>query len=825
MMSENAAAPAIEHRENGGPGHDGTRLPSAGKRPGYLLLYIGVIHPLLVLGMEITTGMCACQFFDPLPTLWHVLLVAFAPAGNLLLWLALRDGVRVDVRILAAVNGIVIGTTFLYTIVFLPLLPFALIGALMLIGLLPLAPLLALIAALRQQVYLKERARETGRRLPAATGLGLGIFLLFAVVLHASAVLTTYGMHLAASGDTRSERSFGIKLLRRVGDERIILRKCYSGRAPTIDLLGLILPRDFSLTRKKAREIYFRVTGVPFNSVPAPRRSRQGIEFFRLWSFDSEQGGDAVAGKVRRLYLAGSRIDGSADGDAALAYLEWTLVFRNDSPLQREARARIALPPGGVVSRLTLWVDGEEREAVFAGRGKVRKAYKKIVRARRDPVLVTQSGPDQVLVQCFPVPGSGGTMRIRLGITVPLALEGGEEALLSLPSIVERNFEIAPETSHLVWIEAKRELRSSAAGLVSEHVDGKFYGLRGSLSDEELGSPATLIRGVRSPAIKSVRSPDIGEDSSAWIVQTIESVEEFTPDRVIVVVDGSLSMREYKEELERALSAFPKNIELSLLIAGNEVIEPTWRPAPTDPRLISRLTRRLSEFRFLGGRDNAPALARAWDLSAAAAKGAVLWIHGAQPTALGSVEGIVQRYNRRRGGPRLYNLAVSRAPDAITERLGRIRSMEPVHRIGTLEQDIERLFARWTAGGTVLKAVRKKVFPNGTDAPPDSKRTSDHLARLWACDMIRALETTGKQDSLKEAMRVAKIYRLVTETTGAVVLENRADYVKAGLTPPESVESSDVPSVPEPETWALIIVSLLALAWTIRKRRTVCARY
>jgi hypothetical protein len=66
----------------------------------------------------------------------------------------------------------------------------------------------------------------------------------------------------------------------------------------------------------------------------------------------------------------------------------------------------VQLPPGGVVSRLTLWVNGEEREAAFAGRSQTRQAYQQVVSRRRDPVLVTTAGRDRVLVQCFPVPAA-----------------------------------------------------------------------------------------------------------------------------------------------------------------------------------------------------------------------------------------------------------------------------------------------------------------------------------------------------------------------------------------------------------------------------------
>jgi hypothetical protein len=91
------------------------------------------------------------------------------------------------------------------------------------------------------------------------------------------------------------------------------------------------------------------------------------------------------------------------DADGGVGYMEWTLIFRNDSDRQREARAEVQLPPGGVVSRLTLWVNGEEREAAFAGRGQVREAYQKVaIQQRRDPVLVTTAGRDRVLDPMLP---------------------------------------------------------------------------------------------------------------------------------------------------------------------------------------------------------------------------------------------------------------------------------------------------------------------------------------------------------------------------------------------------------------------------------------
>src|SRR5262252_7000064 len=100
-----------------------------------------------------------------------------------------------------------------------------------------------------------------------------------------------------------------------------------------------------------------------------------------------------------------------------------TIEFRNAGVMAREARLEIALPPGGVVSRATLWVNGEEKDGAYGGRAEVRAAYQKVaVVQRRDPLLVTTRGADRVLAQAFPVGRNGGTIKFKIGITAPLEL-------------------------------------------------------------------------------------------------------------------------------------------------------------------------------------------------------------------------------------------------------------------------------------------------------------------------------------------------------------------------------------------------------------------
>src|SRR5262249_45352242 len=146
----------------------------------------------------------------------------------------------------------------------------------------------------------------------------------------------------------------------------------------------------------EVREIYYRVHGTPFNARPAPYERGKWSRFADI-QVDEDHGGAQVGGRLKGLDLVASRIDGSVAGNDAVGYLEWTLEFRNASLVDREVRLQLALPPGGVVSRATLWVNGEEREAAYGARDQVRAAYQQVaVLQRRDPLLVTTRGADRV---------------------------------------------------------------------------------------------------------------------------------------------------------------------------------------------------------------------------------------------------------------------------------------------------------------------------------------------------------------------------------------------------------------------------------------------
>lgn len=455
------------------------------------LVVFGIVLPLLTLLVEVFTGFCAQVFFNPIPSFWHIPIVAIVPLANLL---ALRLGSLEaplqprQLRLLGLSNGAAIFISAVYTIIFVPLLPPGIVAMIVGIGFLPCTPLFSLIATLTVRARLKER-------FGAAPGLlqGMGLALLLFACVDGTRYATSYALYLAASPEpARQQRGLGF--LRWAGDEATMLRACY--RTPAAqnmrEVINFVLPADQQLPRletETARRIFYRVTGKPFNSV-APGLLNSRLLPARDW----ERGTARVGGVIPGLSAVSSRIDAVLQPAAATGYLEWILEFRNDTGSQQEARAEILLPPDAVVSRLTLWINGEEREAAFAGSSQVRQAYERIVQARRDPVLVTHAGQDRVLMQCFPVPPHGGLMKVRLGITTPLAFASLDRASLPLPVITEQNFGTVDNLEHSLWIESTGELLDETGKLLRQTSKNGYQMLHGKFSSHTLHPRPVSVR-------------------------------------------------------------------------------------------------------------------------------------------------------------------------------------------------------------------------------------------------------------------------------------------------------------------------------------------
>jgi hypothetical protein len=772
-----------------------------------LLFLFGILLPAATLGIELATHMCATTFFDPLPTWFHVFLVALVPVSNLLIWVK-RDETSPQVaRWIWLSNGVAFGISFFYTLLFLPISPLGAIAIILMgLGLLPLSPFLSMICVLVLRRRAQKQFDAKGLTLPrywfAAAFGTLSLLALLAI----PAPLTRHWIEMAGSGSD-SDSKHAIKMLRLFGSEDVLLKQCYG----KVDQFWGLERRggDFQL----AQETFYRVTGKPFNAVPPPlsRYQRGGVDVFEEFDWDNGLGGETVAGQVKGLSMSASRIDGLCKPEQGVAYMEWILEFRNDhANSQREARAQIQLPPGAVVSRLTLWVNGEEREAAFAGRGEVREAYQKIaVQERRDPVLVTTSGPDRVLMQCFPVQPRGGTMKVRLGITAPLSLEKDREAL-RLPHFIERNFRIPESVEHSLWLESSQPISAGNKKLLVNASEGGKAGIRGTITEQELLSADSVLWFKIAPETKPIYAVDQNTPDKLIVKQTVESSPAKAPARIAIVLDGSKNMTEFFPKIARTLDGMPSTPEVSIWLArdGLEKIFDSTQPNANVPSSI------IAPLQGVGGQDNIPGLLTAWEWAAAKPDSVVLWIHGAQPITLSSIESLKQRTDWRAtaGGPTILDVAVEAGPNRISERLSTVSSLRGIVRLGTIEEDLERLFSLWSHRSEEFHFIRTIATRDGKSGTP-SANGSSHLVRLWAAGEIQRLANAHK---VTEAVQLAGIHHLVTSVSGAVVLETKKQFEQAGLTP---VDPALVPTVtPEPSTWALLIIG--SIIFLLRGRMT-----
>jgi hypothetical protein len=545
--------------------------------------------------------------------------------------------------------------------------------------------------------------------------------------------------------------------------------------------------------------VFFRVTGKPFNSLKPPSGATGAWtgrgDAFRDFEFDDHLGGDEVAVRLKDLDLSESRFDGHVDAASRIGYGEWTMVFKNSSSQVKEARCQVKLPAGGRVSRLTLWVNGEPREAAFSSISKVKAAYKAVaVVQRRDPVLVNVVGPDTIMVQCFPVPAHG-QMKIRFGVSAPL-----ENGRWEIPHVVERNFGLAESLENAIWFQGDCEFNLTSPGKSQSAIkDGTGRSLSASFPSEGLISPGIALCTEFLSAVAPVVwcEDPFAKPGERFLVREPTTLSCPAAGQIVVIIDGSAAVAQAREWIVKSIGS-QKAGDLVLVLADDHARRVTLKE--------------LEAYSFSGGRDNEPALREGIRL-ARESGGPIVWIHGPQAVGLSQSEALLQQLERGTNHPVIYEIEAVAGPNRLAEAIYRTGCIKRGPLLLSPERDFtgflkERLTDHqqnawtWKRSATLENISGTKVW--------------DHLARLWAAsaaeDANSALADAGRAE-------LASRYQLVTLFSGAVVLETRQQYAEHGLTPVDGSATPQVPNVPEPSTSLLVI--LAAAAAMMRRKRVI----
>jgi hypothetical protein len=778
-----------------------------GGRPVFGWIF-GVVLPLGILVFEIIASFCGSVFFDPVPTWWHAGLITLVPGVNA--WL-LSGGRGTGEQAKGAAAGFVLVTAGFYALLFLPLIHLSVIALVFMgMGLLSLTPVIAGFATWRI-------GRGAGRESPQPgafrTGWRMGAFaaLLALCALEGPALWTRANLSNAAGDGDPSAAA--ISRLRTFHSERVLLKACYEGNRGTTmatDISGWVLTGwkipamalggggVATFDSEKARDVFFRVTGKPFNSLKPPDSSRGGrlmgrVDPMEEMEFDDHVGGDDVAVRLKNLDLAESRFDGHVDGISRIAYGEWTMVFKNRGGRPQEARCQVRLPRAGRVSRLTLWVNGEPREAAFSTVSKVKAAYKSVaVVQSRDPVLVNVVGPDTVMVQCFPVPAHG-EMKIRFGVTAPLDGDRWE-----LPRIVERNFGSTGTLEHAVWLQGDGGFDLAGTGkTLASNRDGEGYSLAATLDGASVMKPgAALVADLPSTGRAEVWCEDrFAKPEERILIREPVTVTRPGSNNIVVVIDGSAALADCKDWLANAIES-----------AAGEGLELILADDHAHPVSVSDL----KDYRFSGGRDNEPALREG--IRRAKESGApIVWLHGPQAIGLSQSEAIRQLLERGTVHPVIHEVEAVPGPNRLAEAIYRTGCL----RRGPTLADPEKDFASFL---TELRTERGENAWHWKRAASSEGLTGrkvwDQLARSWAA---AAVEDPAVIMTDAARAKLAALYQVVTPFSGAVVLETQAQYDEFGLSPVDGDATPHVPTVPEPSSSLLVMIA--AAAALMRRKR------
>lgn len=773
-------------------------------KPFFLWRWLGIFNnrcflgwfPLLVVLIEAVFGIFGQIVYDPISR-WPQLLLLLGVSG--VAWVAQspqkrsRLGTLFHVLsgaglvsalywgllsfIVIAGAGLFFVTTGITTLgIGLLLFPFVLLC--MIIAGAPILTAFGLFKASNQR-------KNTGAWL---TGLGVGFVLL--LVVEGPAYVTRYGLATNNPGLVRNWGSH--QLLHEIARQPTwgMANEDTSGFLTNIGKMnwfetGAIREVDDVLYR---RRFYYRVTGNSPNLDPdSSFLSAQK----RRWAggFDGNVGGDVVGPLVDNLEMSGSRLDGHIDRSSGLGYWEWTMEFSNRGVREKEARLQILLPPGGVVSRLTLWVNGEPQEAAFGAKSQVTAAYKAIVRQRKDPVLVRWMGADRVLVQCFPVLPDD-KMKIRLGVTASL----DEQDRLFLPKIMERNHRFADSLEAAIWVQG--DLEMSMKDLKGSSSKGRWRETHGTLPLKSLTERHTFVQCHDRKQAKLVwtRDPFVEGENTILIREQLPD-KQTKSKKVVLVVDGSKHFSPWYESFRTSLETLQSQlIETEIIYAAEDRV---WEEETTPD--------------FLGGQDNLPALIRGMEQAMSTQADELIWLHGPQPVALENPERLSQLIERGFHKVRFSTVDLTGKPNRLLEQLETTISLSSTGR-PTEPDNLEETLVRMITEDR--SQFRYRTAPASETL--EGQEVWDHLARwrIWE-ELQQAAELGRVPDELAQK---AATYQLVTPVTGAVVLETQEQFKRAGLDQVDESSTPSIPGIPEPSI-SLLLILASSLLW--RRRRSL----
>ncbi|MGE0266138.1 MAG: hypothetical protein AB7V06_25940 [Candidatus Obscuribacterales bacterium] len=796
---------------------------------GFLIMLFGVAAPLLITALTILAcpkRITLLLINHPCETLIEILMVLFIPFAVYRAWSALclsdhrfgpSRGLLMGMGIATGLASFGISMAALFTrcAEFSDATGTDFSTGFFTIGMLSLFACFTLI-------YLARRVRANldfaSSRLRVAVYVACGVVL--GLLSLAASECRTWCVRVAETGalsEVASERSDSLDMLRRLDTEKEL--RLETADARSVGLAGFFMP----IKQSDVQRLYFTVTGKPFTGESDSDYSAMSDDYLRR---------HVVGAPVKGLSLVRSAINGTISPNSLSSTVSWTYVFRNESSIDQEARAEIALPPGAAVSKLTVWKDGEPLDASFAASGKAvggssSTSYTSV--GHENPAIMTDLGRGRYLFHCFPV-REGSELRVQLKAALPLKLDGVDKANLVLPRFIATNFDLDGE--HALRLESRDRLTSLKSNLKESRSSIGRFVLEGSLPPSQIEHSPLLISARRDATIARVTAfdeqatvmavEDAREAAEArkralaeqereenadnqkvvvmidgshgvkqqledvesmiarkkrarrqaaprpetvepiWAVRDIEEVTSKNAKRVLVVIDGSSSVRPELDKIKSALAAAPQSVPVSVMVASQE------QTALSEPTPVKQALSLLSDVSFVGGQSNLKAVVKAAEVAGQSQGGVVLWIHGAQPALFPDIF-IMDPFVSK---PALFELSLDSGETDTLEYFKNhteIASFNPVYQQSDLTATLGQFLARFQPGVRDFETDYRLSDGKPRDMVELEGTEQEELCLLSA---RRTVDRLIKERNYSEAARVAVRYQIVSPVTCVAVLDD-----------------------------------------------------
>lgn len=476
-----------------------------------------------------------------------------------------------------------------------------------------------------------------------------------------------------------------------------------------------------------------------------------------------------------------------------LSYTEHTLTVKNEAreffrgSNQQEAIYVFQLPEGGVVTALSLWINGREEKALLTTKEKAATAYETIVgREKRDPSLVQWQEGNRVSVRVFPVPAAG-SRKFKIGITAPLPVNN---QLLTYtgpqfrgPSALHANTSVnltSHQSTPMLW--QKVSLKAAEASTYS--YAGKF---RQGWTVQWPASTVVAHSFQHSNTLFTLQAfkPRLLPANLQYVYADVHAGWTRSEWKKLLEMAGQRTVRVWNGAMTTVTPANEKQLYNELSGLSFSIFPFYQIPEPGNSLIVSKRGANTPSLDELS--PDGPYL-QATNLNDLKHQYCWFQVDGELPLYTASI---------RQAG--LLRYATGQWSDLFYRLNNRVYEEAPIGN-----------------GGIYLYDSQIQIVPA---EKPTGPWAPDHLLRLFAYhSILQKAGPTLLQNNLANEnalVQLAQYAQVVSPVSSMVVLETQADYDRFGITDQkdglQQAALQNSGAVPEPHEWALMIAALVFL--------------